>query len=96
MAKVVIDKNILGWGNQHSEELLRKYEKIINVGGDVLPQRSVDKEIAAYCKKHDCDLFTADSTAYIHYFEAGIKTVQISQYDWIKKGDNPVYLIKII
>jgi hypothetical protein len=96
MTNAVIDKNILGWGDKHSEEILRKYEKIIKVGEGELPQRIVDQKIASYCKENDCDLFTADSTAYIHYFEAGIHAVKITQYDWIKEGDNPVFLIQII
>ena len=95
--KVVIDKDILGWGNDHEEDLLKLYKKVLKVGADPdLPQRISDDEVASYCKNNDCDLLTADRTAYTHDFKVGIKTVEISRYGWYREGDKPIYLIKII
>lgn len=95
--RVVIDKDILGWGNEHEEELLKQYGEVLKVGIDAeLPQRSFDDKVASYCKYNNCDLLTGDQKAYSHYFDAGIKTIQITRYAWYKEGDRPIYLIKII
>ena len=95
--KVVIDKDTLGWAKEHEKELLQQYDKILKVSEESdLPQRSFDSEVAAYCKKNECDLLTMDKTAYIYYFDVGIKTIQISREDWYQKGDRPVYRIKIM
>lgn len=94
---VVIDKDILGWGKEHEEELLKQYEKVLKVGiHPELPQRSFDDKVASYCKNNNCDLLTGDQKAYSHYFDVGIRTIQITRYAWYKEGDRPVYLIKII
>ena len=56
-ARVVIDKDVLGWADGHEQELRKKYDKIQQVGKDPdLPQRSFDLEIAKYCERNDCDL----------------------------------------
>ncbi len=95
--KVVIDHDILGWGEEQEQELAKLYTKILKVGIDAeLPQRSFDVKVASYCKNHDCDLLTGDKTAYMHYFDAGIKTIQMTRYAWYQDGDRPVYLIKIV
>lgn len=95
--KVVVDKDLLGWADENTEELSKRWSEVQKVGIDAdLPQRSSDMSIAAYCKDNDCDFLTADKNAYTYYFEAKIKTVQITKYDWYKKGDKPVYLIEII
>lgn len=95
--KVIIDHDVLGWGNSHQQELLKQYDQILKVGiGPELPQRSFDGEVASFCKKNNCHLLTADKNAYIHYFEAGINTIQMTRYAWWTEGDRPVYLIKII
>ncbi len=97
MSKAVIDKDILGWGVNHAKEIETQYGKIIEVGKDQdLKQRTTDAGIAEYCKANDCVLFTGDQKAHTHFFEAGIKTIQVSQYDWYQPADKPVYLIKII
>ena len=95
--KVVIDHDILGYGNEHEKELLEQYGKILKVGIDQeLPQRSFDDKVAVFCKKNNCDLLTADAKSYTWSYEAGIKTVQISRYGWWKGGDRPIYLVKFI
>ena len=106
MAKnAVIDKDVLRWGGDHSVELTREYNVIFTVGKypgkdpteeHDLPQRAFDVDVARHCKANDCDLFTGDQTAYVHFFEADIKTIQISKHDWYKRGDKPVYQVKII
>ncbi|WP_075054203.1 hypothetical protein [Nitrososphaera viennensis] len=93
---VLIDNDILGWANSHEDELIRIYGKIVKVGSPDIPRRQPDHLLAAYCKDRDFDMLTRDNKAYTYYFTAGIKTVQLSRYDWDKKGDKPVYLIKII
>ncbi len=97
MSKAVIDKDILGWGDNHTEEIVERYSEKLEVGKHSdLPQRSVETDVAKYCKTNDCVLFTRDQRAYTHFFEAGIKTIQVSQYDWYQQADKPVYLIKIV
>ena len=95
--KVVVDKDILGWAEDNEKEISNEFKEIFRVGEDPrLPQRSFDSSIASFCKANNCDLLTADKNAYTHYFEAGIKTIQISKYAWYKEGDRPIYLIKIV
>ncbi len=97
LSKAVIDKDILGWGDDHAREIVARYNEKLEVGKHSdLPQRSFDSDVARYCKANDCVLFTGDQRAYTHFFEAGIKTIQVSQYDWYQQADKPVYLIKII
>lgn len=87
----------MGWGNEHTEELSRKYKGIMQVGKHVdLPQRSFDDKVATYCKMNDCDLMTGDAKCYTHFFEAGIKAVQVSKHSWWTKGDRPIYLVQIV
>jgi len=93
---VIIDHDILGWGDEHKAELLKDYGSIKPVSNDPdLPQRAFDTEIAAYCKKNNYDLMTGDAKSYTHCFKVGIKAVRIRQYDWWKKGDRSVYLVQI-
>lgn len=92
---VLIDNDVHGWANEHEHKLLQTYKKIVRVGSDEIPRQS-DTSLANYCDDHHFDLISADSRAYMYYFGAGIKTVQISRYDWDKKGDKPVYCIQII
>lgn len=93
---VVIDHDILGWGKSREEELLKKYQVVEMVGSKKIPRRQPDDVIARFCKEHDHDLLTGDGLAYTHYFKAGIKTVQISTYEWYQTGDKPIYLVKIV
>lgn len=79
---------------------MKEYEKVIKVGDDPieLPISSPDHVVAAYCDKHNCDLFTGDVKFYTECIFAGIKTVQITNYDlWESgKGKKQIFLIKII
>ena len=94
---LVVDHNILGWAEKRKEAILKTYGQIFRVGiGYELPRRSSDKEVAVFCKENDCDLITADNTAYTNYFEAGIGEVNISRYNWDAKGDIPIFLIRIV
>ena len=97
MAKqVVIDKDILGWGDEHEGILLKDYQKVLEVSKHPdLPQRSFDHVIAAYCLKNDCDLMTGDARSYTHFFDAGIKSVRISRFDTWNKADKHIYLVQI-
>ena len=95
--KIVIDKDIIGWGNLHEKQLSNDYVRILKVGIDPdLPQRKRDDEIASYCRDNECDLLTADTEAYTHYFEVNIKTVAITRYSYDEKADKRIYLIQII
>ena len=94
--QIIIDKDILGWGDEHEKELNGKYEQVLQVGKHSdLPQRNTDETNAIYCKQNNCDLLTGDRTAHLQFFKAGIKKVTISQYDYWHKGDKPIYLIQI-
>jgi hypothetical protein len=95
-SNLVVDRDILGWADGQKARLLKTYESIIPVGGDTLPQRSADREVAIFCKENDCDLLTGDAKAYLHYFQAKIPAVRIFQYDWDVRGGKPVLLIQII
>ena len=95
--KAVIDHDILGWGDEQAASLSKQYGGILKVGlHPDLPQRSFDDKLALYCRNNNCDMLTADKEAYTHYFEAGIKALKITKYDWWKKGDRPIYLIEIV
>ncbi|MBM3898294.1 MAG: hypothetical protein FJ358_07230 [Thaumarchaeota archaeon] len=95
--KVVIDKDLTGWGRNNQEKLKRDYSSIEEVGVmPSLPQRTSDASLGLYCKEHSCDLLTSDKEAYSYFFDAGIRAVQISRYSWYEEGDKPVYLIKIV
>lgn len=93
---LVVGRDILEWADERKERLLKTYERFILVGGDTLPQRSIDKEVAIFCKENNCDLLTGDTEAYLHYFEAKIPAVRIFQYDWDIKGDKLILLIQIL
>jgi hypothetical protein len=95
-SRIVVDYNILGWGDSHREELLKRFTEVILVGKHPdLPRRAFDQEVAAYCKLHDCDLITADARAYTHFFEAGIKSVKISLVERWETSDADLYLVEI-
>ncbi len=94
--QVVVDKDILGWADEHLKDLQKNYDRILQVGKHPdLPQRSFDEVVAAYCQKNDCDLVTGDARSYTHFFDVGIKSVHISRHDYWKKADKPIYLIRI-
>ena len=95
---VIIDHDILGWGNDHREELLKEYRHVTSVGSEPgLERRKGDDKVALHCKENNCDLLTGDRTAYEHYFDVGVKRIQISRYDWIQHPtDKAVYLIQIV
>ncbi|HZY47035.1 MAG TPA: hypothetical protein VFE96_04485 [Candidatus Bathyarchaeia archaeon] len=49
---IVIDHDILGWGNSHKDELLKHYRKFLKVDTDLgLERRRLDTDVAKYCKK---------------------------------------------
>ncbi|HZW85282.1 MAG TPA: hypothetical protein VFE91_05210 [Nitrososphaerales archaeon] len=95
--RVVIDHDILGWGDENAKQLLMKYDDMLQVGKHPdLPQRAFDDKVAAYCNTNGCDLMTGDAKSFTHFYEAGIKSVNIARYGWWIKGDRPIYLVKII
>ncbi len=95
--KAIIDKDILGWGDEHLVEIEKKYEKVFQVSGHVeLPETISDADLAKYCKKENCVLFTGDQKSYRDYFGAGVQKVQISRYDFWERGQRPIYLIEIV
>ncbi len=87
MAKnIVIDKGIEKWAKERKKEISDDYQITFQVGGDdALPERASDEDIAVFCEKNDCDLFTADMTGFEGFFRAQVKTVRITNYDWWKK-----------
>lgn len=93
--KVVIDNDILGWGNDNKNNLLKLYEEVLMVGSHPdLQEGDGDQKIAAYCLSNDCDLLTADIKAYNKRFKAGAHSVHIAAYDWWQKGNRQIFLIK--
>jgi len=98
MVKVVIDNDILGWGNENEQKLLELYDSILKVSEDEkLPRRSSDGKLGSFCKDESCDFLTGDSRAYTYFFEDDrIKNLQISRFDWYEKADKPIYLVKIL
>ncbi len=97
MKRVVVDYDILGWGNEHEDELLKQYQKVLKVGTEPgLERRKPDTVIASYCKTNNCDLLTGDVRAYQYYFNVGVNRVQISRYSWIGgRTDKAVFLIHL-
>jgi hypothetical protein len=94
--QVVIDHDILGWGDEHEEQLLVDYRHVLQVGKHPnLPHRGFDVTIAEYCQQNDCDLITGDARAYTHFFEAGIKRVKITRKDVWKADEKYIYLVQI-
>jgi hypothetical protein len=93
---VVIDYNVLGWGESHMANLSKQFGGVILVGKHPdLPRRSFDNEVAAYCDSHDYALITADATAYTHFFEAGIKKVVINKIERWKVSDADLFMVEI-
>jgi len=95
---VIIDHDILGWGKEHEQELLKTYQRVLMVGTEKgLERRKPDTIIATYCKANNCDLLTGDLKAYQYFFNAEVKTVQISRYTWIGGlTDKAVFLVEIV
>ncbi len=98
MKSVVIDHDILGWGNERAEDLLKQCQKVLKVGSEPgLERRKPDTNIASYCKANNCDLLTGDVKAYQSYFDVGVNKVQISRRTWIGgRTDKAVFLIEIV
>ncbi len=89
--KVVIDKDALGWEEEH-RDALKKYREVIGVSKHRdLPQRGSDERIAAYCIANDCDLVTADTEFYMSSFDAGAKSVRINRLG--ERGGKYIYLV---
>ena len=96
MKNVLIDQNCKWLVNEDSKKYLKDYERIFIVGID-LKQRDYDETLATFCMTNDCELLTADSKAYVHFYsEKKIKNVQISEFVYEDKADRPIYLVKII
>ena len=97
MKGVVIDHDILGWGKDHEQELLKTYQRVVMVGTEPgLERRKPDTTIASYCKTNECDLLTGDLKAYQHFFDVGVSKVEISRYTWIGgRTDKAVFLVQI-
>ncbi len=93
--KVVIDNDILGWGDEHVDELHGAYEGVHFVSRqDDLPASISDKQIAEFCKLNRCDLVTGDKRSYVDFFDAGIKSVVITRRD-VWKATKPIFLVRI-
>ncbi len=93
-SQVVVDRDILGWGDLHLSDLRKTYQNVLQVSKHPeLPQRNTDKENALYCLEHDCDLITGDVRAHTRFFDAGVKAVRISRLERWK--DKDIYLIQI-
>tara|TARA_B100001971_G_C17909147_1_gene391975 strand:+ start:132 stop:437 length:306 start_codon:yes stop_codon:yes gene_type:complete len=94
---IVIDNDILGWGKENKDNLLKLYKEVRMVGSHPnLNERDLDHEIATYCIENNCDLMTGDIRAYDKHYKAGVHTVQITDYDWWETGRKRILLIKII
>ena len=96
MKNVLIDQNCKWLRNEENKKYLENYDQIFEVGVN-LKQRDYDETLASFCKDNQCDLLTADNTAYTHFFtEKKIKNVQISEFIYEDKADRPVYLVEIV
>jgi hypothetical protein len=96
MKNVLIDQNCKWLANENSKKYLENYDRIFVVGVD-LKQREYDEGLATFCKDNECELLTADNTAYVHFFtEKKIKNLQISEFTYEDKADRPIYLVKIL
>ena len=96
MKNVLIDKNCEYLEQEKYRELLEKYDEKFLVGRD-FKQRSYDENIGSFCKDKNCDLLTADTKAYIHFFKnKNIKRVTLSEFYYEKKSDRHVYLVEIM
>ena len=58
---------------------------MVQVGGEDLSERASDADIADFCRKNDCDLPTHDMKAFEGFFEAGMNTIKITNYNWWNK-----------
>lgn len=95
MKNVLIDQNCKWLRKEENKKYLENYDQIFEVGVN-LKQRDYDETLASFCKDNQCDLLTADNTAYIHFFtEKKIKSVQISEFIYEDKADRPIYLVEI-
>lgn len=69
--QVVVDKDVLGWADEHKVELRSAYQNILAVDKHPeLLQRSFDENIASFCRRNDCDLITGDAKSYTHFFKS--------------------------
>jgi len=93
----VIDEDIRGWFMNYNRGHLEGYGKTFTAGtnGD-LPWLDSDEKIATFCKEINCDLFTSDKKSHTNYFEAKIKTIQITKYAQWRDGKRPIFMIRII
>jgi len=94
MKNFLIDQNIKNLVEDEYNHYFEKYDEMFVVGID-LKQREYDEGLAKFCKKNECDLITADSKAYTHFFAEKIKTVQISELFYDESADRPIYIVKI-
>lgn len=95
MKNFLIDQNIKNLVEDEYKHHFEKYDEMFVVGTD-LKQREYDEGLAKFCKQNECDLITADGTAYIHFLAEKIKTVQISELFYDENADRPIYTVKII
>ena len=93
----VIDEDVRGWFLTDNRSHLDGYEKAYTAGtnGD-LPWLDSDGKIATFCKENNCDLFTSDKKSYTSYFDAKIKTIQITNHAYWRDGKKPIFMIRII
>ena len=96
-SKVIIDYDIRGWGKENEQLIHKKYNTLIIVGKHkAFPQDAPDKKIGAYASRYKCDILTSDKTAHVEYFKNKIiRSVEIQNYSYYKKGAKPIYLIKL-
>ena len=94
---MLIDEQALGWIKDNEDKINEEYEIVFKVATDPAPkQGSSDKEIGIFCEEENCNLITADYTAYLDILEnPRIKAIQIEKYSIDKAGRN-MYLIRIL
>jgi hypothetical protein len=66
------------------------------VGAGAVPADRSDKEHGEYCNQMDLDFLTGDNTAYMSFFDAGIRKLKISIFGRDENGNKPVYLLRIV
>jgi|APSaa5957512535_1039671.scaffolds.fasta_scaffold50035_2 hypothetical protein len=96
--KVIIDYDIRGWAKDNESKIAKKYNKLIIVGeAKALSSKSSDKKIGAYAYRYNCDVLTADNTAYVEFFKnKSIKSANIVQFDLWERGNRPIYLVRML
>ena len=93
--EVIIDEDSSG---KVGRKELKNYYKIVNaVGEDLeLPKGMSDSKLISKLRERKADLLTCDKEAYTHFYDYGVKTVEITEFTNEARAIQICYIIKII